>query len=74
MGMNETSDTGISDQDVLDAVQAVILDNADLGIYDDVFIESANTYDEEGVLTTDLGLVVRLSNGAEYQLTLVRSR
>lgn len=71
--MTNAHDTEINDQDVLDTIQANILEG-DPGIYDGVEIRSANTYDEEGVMTTDLGLVVRLSNGAEYQMTLVRSR
>lgn len=31
------------------------------------------TFDEAGVLTRDRGLVVRLANGSEFQLTIIRS-
>ena len=33
-----------------------------------------STYDEAGILTYDKGLVIRLPDGSEYQLTIVRSR
>ncbi len=32
------------------------------------------TYAEVGMLTNNAGLVIRLADGSEYQLTLVRSR
>jgi hypothetical protein len=32
------------------------------------------TFEEDGVLTSDPGLVLRMSDGSEFQLTLVRSR
>lgn len=35
---------------------------------------TARTYAEAGVITTDDGLVIRLDDGTEYQLTVVRSR
>lgn len=34
----------------------------------------AETFHAAGVLTMNKGLVVRLPNGAEYQITIVRSR
>lgn len=37
-------------------------------------IESVRTYREAEVLTENRGFVLRLSNGQEYQLTIVRSR
>lgn len=33
-----------------------------------------STYDDDGILTYDKGLVIRLPDGSEYQLTIVRSR
>lgn len=33
-----------------------------------------STFEEAGVLTYDKGLVIRLPDGTEYQLTIVRSR
>jgi hypothetical protein len=32
------------------------------------------TFEEHGVLTTNAGLVLRLGDGTEYQLTIVQSR
>jgi hypothetical protein len=32
------------------------------------------TYEEQGVLTHNRGLVVRLASGAEFHLTIVQSR
>lgn len=41
---------------------------------DAVSIESVSTFAQAGVLTRNKGLVVRLSDGSEMQLTLVCSR
>jgi hypothetical protein len=35
---------------------------------------TTHTYAEGGVLTTDEGLVIRLADGTEFQVTVVRSR
>lgn len=41
----------------------------------DLFQDAAiRSYAEAGVLTRDDGLVVRLADGAEYQITIVKSR
>ena len=32
------------------------------------------TYEDVGMLTTDRGLVVRLPDGSEFQITIVQSR
>ena len=37
-------------------------------------VKRVRTYEEEGVLTRDAGLVVTTAEGAEFQLTIVRSR
>lgn len=34
---------------------------------------SASTFGEDGILTRNSGLVVRLRNGAQFQLTIVQS-
>jgi hypothetical protein len=39
-----------------------------------VWIDSAATFADEGVMTLNKGLVVRLSDGSEFQLSIVRSR
>jgi hypothetical protein len=40
----------------------------------EVWIDSAATFADDGVLTLNKGLVVRLSDGSEFQLSIVRSR
>ena len=37
-------------------------------------IHRAVPYDEAGMLTRNAGLVVRMDDGSEYQITIVRSR
>ena len=37
-------------------------------------IRSILTFDEAGMLTNDKGLVVRASDGSEFQITIVQSR
>ena len=36
-------------------------------------IESFSTFEEAGVMTRNKGLVIRLTNGREYQVSIVRS-
>jgi hypothetical protein len=33
-----------------------------------------NTFEEEGVMTYDKGLVITLPDGSEYQITIIQSR
>lgn len=37
-------------------------------------VRSVMTYEEAGMLTRNHGLVVRLSDGSEFQITIVQSR
>lgn len=37
-------------------------------------VDRIATYDEVGMLTRDAGLVVRLDDDSEFQITIVRSR
>ena len=37
-------------------------------------VEMVQTYDEAGVLTYNKGLVLRMKDGSEYQITVVKSR
>ncbi|MCD6369950.1 MAG: hypothetical protein J7L63_00410 [Thermoplasmata archaeon] len=51
------------------------LDRDRLGLldgFDD--IESVRTFEEAGVLTRNAGLVCRLGDGSEFQITIVQSR
>jgi len=49
-------------------------DREDAGLGDDLAdVKRVRTYEEEGVLTHDAGLVITTTDG-EFQLTIVRSR
>ena len=49
-------------------------DRQDAGLDDDLAgIEHVRTFEEEGVLTRDAGLVIHTRDG-DFQLTIVRSR
>ncbi len=37
-------------------------------------VEMVQTYEEAGLLTSDAGIVLRMKSGAEYQVTVRRSR
>jgi hypothetical protein len=37
-------------------------------------VEMVQTYDEAGILTNNKGLVLRMKDGTEWQLTIVQSR
>ena len=37
-------------------------------------MESVATYAEEGVLTTDKGLIIEFEDGTAFQVTIIRSR
>lgn len=37
-------------------------------------VKSVSTFDEAGVLTRNKGLVVRMGDGSEFQITIVQSR
>ena len=37
-------------------------------------LENVSTFEESGILTTNKGLVIRLADGSEYQLTIVKSK
>ena len=48
-------------------------DEAD-GLFESGGIDHARPYDELGMLTRNAGLVVRMKDGTEFQITVVRSR
>ena len=48
---------------------------SDLGVPDDlVNLRRVRTYQDDGVLTQNAGLVITTADGSEFQLTIVRSR
>lgn len=48
----------------------VDMDDEDHG----VFVDRVSTFDDGGLLTRNAGVVLKLSNGDEFQLTIVQSR
>ena len=72
-----TTDTEL--QDVLNALLAdAIYSTANLVEIEPPeelgYIHSTETFEEAGVLTMNKGLVLRMKDGSEYQVTIVRSR
>ena len=67
-------------QTALNDLFAELILQADCDEYDENLpaefsdIDMVRTYDEAGILTTNRGLVLRMKDGAEFQLTLVKSR
>lgn len=55
---------------VLESAQNVATDLVD----DAPAVTRVATFEGDGVLTTDRGLVVRLADGSEFQITIVQSR
>ena len=66
----ETEDDMV--QAISDALEAADERAQDDG--DEETIRSLITFADAGVLTSNSGLVVRMADGSEYQITVVRSR
>ena len=73
----------MDERELQDALKALLEEVAfmddeertDAGLPDELAgVKRVSTYKEEGVLTRDAGLVVTMAEGAEFQLTIVRSR
>ena len=54
-----------------DLLQTILRD--DLEVEPRYYITSVQTFEEAGVPSEDRGLVVTMSDGSEYQLTIVKS-
>jgi hypothetical protein len=55
-----------------DLLQAILRD--DLEVEPRYYITSVRTFEEAGVPTEDRGLVVKMSDGSEYRVTIVKSQ
>ena len=55
-----------------DLLQAILRD--DLAAEPSYYITRVQTFEEAGVPTEDVGLVVTMSNGSEYQVTIAENR
>jgi hypothetical protein len=51
-------------------------DTADTDQFEDLvlYVARSSTYVEAGILTTDAGFVLRMADGSEFQITIVKSR
>ena len=73
----------MTERELQDALKALLRnialmdedDALDAGVPDDlVNLRRVRTYKEDGVLTNNAGLVITTADGAEFQLSIVRSR
>lgn len=56
-------------------LKGVLYDGLDVNeSFDPDGVANVSTFEEAGVLTMNAGLVVRMDDGSEFQLTIVRSR
>lgn len=60
-------------QELEECLQDFFLDQETLEGVDGPEVRSAHTFESVGMLTRDRGLVVRLRNGTEFQITIVQS-
>lgn len=63
--------TVCSDQSVQDLLYDLLEENMD---HEDTRVDSVRTYEDACMLTRDKGLVIKMSDGSEYQITIVQSR
>jgi len=57
-------------REVLEAAEEI----TDEGLADLPDVARVDTFEDAGVLTRNVGLVLRLEDGSEFQITVVRSR
>ncbi len=62
-----------TDETLQNGLRDLIEDNPN---YDEILWENmqVSTFEEAGVMTYDKGLIIRLPDGTEYQLTIIQSR
>jgi len=71
----------VNEHELQDALKGLLDDvafmddeeRAEAGISDELVLR-ISTFADEGVLTTDAGLVVTAKDGSEFQITIVRSK
>lgn len=62
-------------QDCLYILLESVADGGDAAVdWDGRPISEVRSYVDEGVLTNNKGLVIRLENGSEFQITIVKSK
>jgi len=70
LGMRKTA-SSMTETDLAETLGNVLLEDAVTEILPTTSILS---YREAGVMTADAGLVIRLADGSEFQITVVKSR
>ena len=55
---------------VMDGIDDEMVDEDGNGVR----VTDVETFEEAGLLTRDIGLVIRTSDGSEFQVTIVKSR
>lgn len=64
----------LSDTELQDALMLMVEMAVEAGTDDASNIDRVTSYADACVLTSDAGFVVRLRDGAEFQVTIVRSK
>jgi hypothetical protein len=65
----------MDEKEMQDALIGLIADEAMTSEYfGDDNVRSVDSFESEGVLTNNAGIVLRLMDGSEFQITIVRSR
>jgi len=63
----------MNEQEFCENLEELLLSSEQEYVFIDSEIESVLSFKDVGLLTTNKGLIVRLSNGDEFQLTVVQS-
>jgi hypothetical protein len=63
-----------TDREFEECLQAILLDQETLEAVDGPEVSQVDTFEHAGILTRNRGLVVRLRNGAEFQVEIVQSQ
>ena len=61
----------MTETEIREALTEVLFDG---DAADDLDLRDALSFSEDGVLTSNEGLVLRMRDGSEFQLTIVKSR
>lgn len=75
MATTDTQET-LTDHELADKLLDLLTGAVDPLDDDELFerVDHVGTFADQGVMTLNAGLVVRLADGSEFQLTVVRSR
>jgi hypothetical protein len=63
----------LTEREFQDNLQDALYELAEERPWDELAVDSIDTFEQAGVLTLNKGLVVRLNNGQCFQLTIVEA-